>query len=75
MAWDSAARYFAEEVTVRTQTIVERHPDVLKRCIDELRDEIACARLRIVATYRENAVDLLKDASFDAICRQLPHHP
>jgi guanidinoacetate N-methyltransferase len=62
-----AARYFVEEPTVRTHTIVECHPDVLKRCLDDLRDEIACARVRIIATYWENAVDVLKDASFDGI--------
>ncbi len=62
-----AARRILNQKNVETHTIVECHPDVLKRCIDDMRDEIARSRVRLIAAYWEDAVRMLADESFDGI--------
>lgn len=62
-----AAGHLAALPGVRTRTIVECHPDVLKRCLDDFREDIAQGRLRVIAAYWEDAVGLLADESFDGI--------
>ncbi|MDA9913068.1 hypothetical protein N9D66_01255 [Candidatus Nanopelagicales bacterium] len=62
-----ATRVFLEQPTVATHTIVECHPDVLKRCIDDLRVEIADSRVRVIAAYWEDAMKLLRAETFDGI--------
>ena len=62
-----AARSILEVESVRSHTVIECHPDVLGRCIDDLREEICSDRVRIIGAYWEDAVQVLADATFDGI--------
>ncbi len=62
-----ATEVFLKNPGVRSHTVVECHPDVVKRCLEEHREEIVTARLRLIVSYWEDAVALFADETFDGI--------
>lgn len=52
---------------VENYTVIEAHPDVLRRCVDENRDAINAGRMCMLGGYWQNVTPLLKDNSFDGI--------
>jgi guanidinoacetate N-methyltransferase len=52
---------------IEHHVIIECHPDVIKRSMDDLRDPISEQRVNVLQGFWEDITPLLKDESFDGI--------
>lgn len=52
---------------IKTHYVIECHPEIVRRCLDENADAIAESRLHVLLGFWEDLAPLLKSESFDGI--------
>lgn len=52
---------------IDTHFIIECHPDVVKKCIEDFRDQICSGRMHILSGFWQDITPRLKSGSFDGI--------
>ncbi len=62
-----SAREICKHTGVKKHFIVECHPDVMTKAIDDLRKEIVSRRVHLLTGFWEDVVPLLEANSFDGI--------
>jgi guanidinoacetate N-methyltransferase len=52
---------------IKAHYVIECHPDVAKKCVEDFREEIGTGRLHLLTGFWQDITPLLADKSFDGI--------
>ncbi|MDQ5943864.1 MAG: guanidinoacetate N-methyltransferase [Patescibacteria group bacterium] len=62
-----STRYIQNNKSVKSHHVVECHPDVVIKCINDFREEINESKMHVLSGFWQDITPKLKDGSFDGI--------